>query len=349
MCYKVTDLQKPLGVILAAFVVFCPPLVRSVTIDFPQDGTRLELITETAAEPNLQVSPVKGSPLMGRTEHKPDRLVFVPALPFISGQPYLAEWTEASGQRQKAEFKILPAKARIPKVRLEPSGVPLPANALKFYLHFSEPMEQGVFLDRLRLEDQTGKEVIGPFRETELWSPDGKRLTVWFHPGRQKVGVNLNTDEGPVLHPDARYTLVISHLWRSTSGTAFAQDEKFPFTTVAADHQSPRINEWKITTPKAGTREPLTVQFDELLDSAMLKTALRISNLAGEAQPDETGKSWTFTPAQPWAKGTFELHSDPNLEDLAGNSLTKPFEVDLSAPAPSRAVTVLSFFVASPE
>src|SRR4051812_2774418 len=82
-----------------------------------------------------------------------------------------------------------------------PSGALLPANHLKFYLHFSAPMREGVFLDYCRLLDEHGAPVAEPFRETELWSDDHRRLTLWLHPGRQKTGVNLNDDFGPVLKP----------------------------------------------------------------------------------------------------------------------------------------------------
>src|SRR3954463_1528646 len=54
-----------------------------------------------------------------------------------------------------------------------PSAELLPANHLKFYLHFSVPMREGVFLDHCQLLDDHGRVVIAePFRETELWSED---------------------------------------------------------------------------------------------------------------------------------------------------------------------------------
>jgi hypothetical protein len=87
---------------------------------------------------------------------------------------------------------------------IHPGTDRLPANHLKFYLHFSQPMQQGVFQRHCALLDQNGKPVVEPFRETELWSADRKRLTLWLHPGRQKTGVNLNDEFGPVLQPDLR-------------------------------------------------------------------------------------------------------------------------------------------------
>lgn len=269
-----------------------------------------------------------------------DRLKFVPAAPLAGSQRYRAEWLAEDGSSQKLEFEFRLTPQKPPTVRFAPQAK-LPANALKFYLHFSEPMEQGVFLERLRLLDADGKDVIGPFRETELWSPDGKRLTVWFHPGRQKTGVNLNEDEGPVLRANSKHTLVVAGSWRSTSGVALGEDVRFDFQVGQADHDSPSVTRWKIQTPKSGTREPLQVEFDEALDPAMLSNALQVwrDGSALTLTISNSGKHWSVVPQQPWIAGTYELRADPLLEDLAGNNLTQPFEVDLqAAPAPEAVV-----------
>lgn len=321
-----------------------PPL----TVDFPADGTRLELITPVAAAPGVEVRPLPAAAsatgaampapaLMGRVEVRADRLVFFPALPFIPGQGYEVAWTTAEGRRQRAEFTLNAPAASAPTVRLEPADAPLPANALKLYLHFSQPMEQGVFLDRLRLVDAAGQEVVGPFRETELWSPDGRRLTLWLHPGRQKTGVNLNVDEGPVLRAGGAYTLQVAAGWRSTAGAPLGAQTSFALRAGPADHACPQMAAWQVHPPAGGGRAPLHVVFDEPLDSAMLATALRVyrpgaaAPLALEVTVESSGRAWSAVPAAPWEPGGYELRADPLLEDLAGNNLDHPFEVDLSA------------------
>ena len=80
----------------------------------------------------------------------------------------------------------LPKPERHPEAvvsRVYPSADRLPENQLKFYLHFSAPMREGVFLNYCRLLDQRGEPVLEQFRETELWSEDHRRLTLWLHPG----------------------------------------------------------------------------------------------------------------------------------------------------------------------
>lgn len=311
-----------------------PVPTAQVTVDLAPDGSRLVLITRAASEPELTVSALvgdRGLPVMGRVETSADRLKFVPAAPLAGSQRYRAEWLAEDGSPQKFEFEFRLTPQKPPTVRFAPQAT-LPANALKFYLHFSQPMEQGVFLERLRLLEADGKEVIGPFRETELWSPDGRRLTVWFHPGRQKTGVNLNEEEGPVLRENAKHTLFIAGSWRSTSGVALGNDLRFDFQVGTADHEMPMMEKWQITAPKSGSREPLAVRFDEPLDPAMLASALSV-HLGADlvlVEIEIDGLNWRAIPLQPWTAGSYELRADPNLEDLAGNNLTKPFEVDVS-------------------
>jgi|JI6StandDraft_1071083.scaffolds.fasta_scaffold00139_40 hypothetical protein len=319
-----------------------------VTLDLAPDGSSLVLITRAASKPELTVSALagdRGLAVMGRVETLADRLKFVPAAPLVRSQRYRADWLAENGSPQKIEFEFRLTSQEPPMVRFEPQAK-LPANALKFYLHFSQPMEKGVFLERLRLLEADRKEVIGPFRETELWSPDGKRLTVWFHPGRQKTGVNLNEEEGPVLRENSKHTLVVAGSWRSTSGVALGGDVRFDFQVGPADHTMPKMETWQITAPKSGTREPLLLRFDEPLDPAMLASALSVHR-GSESVPlqiEVDGLNLRAIPLQPWAAGGYGLRADPNLEDLAGNNLTKLFEVDLAeAPAVQSIITSRSF------
>lgn len=348
MSHKAADLRKllfwpfigiPIVWLTSHLTVDASSLFAENSYHVSEDGSQVEFFVSASG-------PVKGSvfmegtqsPLLGRFEVKEERLIFRPSLPLASGRNYQAVWEDAKGQKGSLSFFLKPPSEIIPNVEMRPRTV-FPANALKLYLHFSQPMEQGVFLDRLRLLDTNGKEVIGPFRETELWSPDGKRLTVWFHPGRQKTGVNLNEEEGPVLRENTKHTLVVAGSWRSTSGIPLGADVRFDFQVGPADHTMPNLDRWQMTKPKADTREPLVVTFDEPLDPAMIRSALHLEH-QGQHWPisvdvDETGTVWRGTPEAAWSLGTYEWQVNPLLEDLAGNNLQHPFEVDAEKAQPS--------------
>ena len=44
----------------------------------------------------------------------------------------------------------------------------------------------------------------------------------------------------------------------------------------------------------------------------------------------------SFAPAKPWIRGGYKLMIDANLEDLCGNRVGEPFEVDVFKPIPLR-------------
>lgn len=288
-------------------------------------------------------------PLFGSVVKTSDSVCFAAALPLAPGETYRIEIQTADGTWSTQRLKFNLPVAAAPTVSITPSPTVLPANALKLYLHFTQPMEQGVFLDRITLQRQDGKVVHGAFRETELWSPDGKRLTLWLHPGRQKTGVNLNIDEGPVLQEHSEHMLKIAGNWRSTTGVVLGKETAFKLAAGAVDHICPNPLRWQITVPKAGTRDPLVVRFDEPLDPSMLVSALKAQRgegeVAGVVSVAADARTWSFTPVVAWTPGDCVLKIDPLLEDLAGNNLLGPFEVDRDAPAKAAATTTLSFKV----
>lgn len=267
------------------------------------------------------------------------QLRFHPSLPLLPGQTYTAR-LELPGVSLRAEHRTAaPAPAAAPKLlAIYPTSDRLPANHLKFYLVFSEPMETGVFLNYCRLTDTKGKLMEAPFRETELWSPDGRRLTLWFHPGRQKTGVNLNVEFGPVLTEGGDYRLVIDGRWPSAKGVALGTNEIKSFRAVAPLHEQLTVKSWQVHPPAAGTRDPLRVTFPHPLDWATLQRQLHVragtGSVAGAGTAESGEQEWRFVPRKPWASGAYELRVGTAVEDHAGNSLARPFEVDLQQRAP---------------
>lgn len=222
------------------------------------------------------------------------------------------------------------------EVRVEPSFGIVPANHLKFYLHFPGPMERGEVFRHLRLVETDGgggevAEVPEPFREVELWDETFTRLTLWFHPGRQKPGVNLNVEIGPVLEEGKRYRLEISGKWRDKQGEPLGERVRHGFVAGPVDERQPQPAEWQVVVADGSVR----IGTGEALDPESLRKRVTVVDgeggpLAAEIEPDATG--FRLVLGRPWRPGSYRLLVDPRLEDLAGNSVARLFNVDLEAP-----------------
>jgi len=218
-----------------------------------------------------------------------------------------------------------------------PESAHIPANHLKFYVHFDEPMQPTESWKHFSLLDlSTGELVPRPFRHIELWDEDNQRLTLWFHPGRQKTGVNLNEDLGAILTEGHEYLLKIDKSWKTQAGYPLSRDEMHAFTTFAADHEQPAPEKWTLTAPTVNSKEPLLIAFSEALDFAMVGKMITSCTIDGEIlelihQPELNGKGLQLLNDGIWTAGQYVLQLNPRLEDLAGNSLERPFEVDLQS------------------
>ncbi|MDB5350361.1 MAG: hypothetical protein JWN86_1608 [Planctomycetota bacterium] len=220
-------------------------------------------------------------------------------------------------------------------VRVEPSGPVLPENLLKFYLYFSAPMTRGQVYEHVRLFDASGTVLVSPFLEIgeELWDASGTRLTLLLDPGRIKRGLRPRDEDGPILESGETYSLRIDREWHDASGQPLREDCKRSFRAGPADETQPDPKAWKIQSPASATRGPLNLTFPEPLDRAMLDRAIVIHDptgqkVRGEVRVEEGSLRWSFLPEHPWTDGEYTIRVEPELEDLAGNSVARPFEVD---------------------
>jgi len=216
-----------------------------------------------------------------------------------------------------------------------PSADVLPENLLKFYLHFSAPMSRGHIYDYVRLRDEAGKEVEIPFLEIdeELWNPAMTRLTLFIDPGRIKRGVQPLEEVGPALQDGKRYTLVIDQAWKDGAGSPLKEAFQKSFKVGPPDRDPPDPARWQVQAPKSDTRAPLTITFSEPMDRALAERVIRVMRDSGEAVEGKAGlenqeRRWNFVPSSPWQRGSYRIVVQSTIEDLAGNNIGKPFEVD---------------------
>lgn len=235
-------------------------------------------------------------------------------------------------------FKLPPRNSTPTTVvsHIYPSADALPENLLKFYIHFSAPMSRGRIYDHIHLRDSDGKEVELPFLEIdeELWDPTMTRLTLIIDPGRIKRGVLPLEEVGPALEAGKKLTLVIGREWRDGTGNPLKEDFRKVFKVGPPDRDPPDPAHWKIQSPKAGTREPLAVAFPEPMDHALAQRVISVTGESGEliegkVELEDQERRWTFVPDNPWLRRVYNLVIQTTIEDLAGNNIGKPFEVDL--------------------
>ncbi len=116
------------------------------------------------------------------------------------------------------------------------------------------------------------------------------------------------------------------------------------FGLVSPDDSSPDPRRWNVRPPRANTRDPIEIDFPEPLDHALLDRLITVHNaegtvLAGKVSIVGEETVWKFTPRSPWGVGRLPLLVGTELEDVAGNSIARPFEVDVSGPISRRVKT----------
>ena len=164
-----------------------------------------------------------------------------------------------------------------------------------------------------------------------------RRFTLLCDPGRIKRGLKPREEVGPVLVEGQHYTLVVDREWLDATGEPLESEFRKAFDALPPDDAPLDVAAWKIEPPKAGTTEALVLRFPEPLDHSMLLRVLHVVDAAGATLPGKIDVSemetcWRFTPQAAWPAGDFQLVVDTTLEDLAGNSIGRAFDVDVFGP-----------------
>ena len=293
---------------------------------------------------------------------------FVPRFPAEPGVRYVAEFDPArlrSLAKELAPARVLAepqakesrvsAEYLIEKPRAEPttkitavypSGERLPENLLRFYIHFSAPMSRGEVYHHLKLIDtSTGKPVHAPFLDSR--KSCGRRMprvSRCFSTQGVSSGAGAARDVragariGQVVLPDHRQGVDRRRRKRPAGGVS-PDVSRGP-----ADETMPDPKKWSVKPPRAGSEDALVVRFPEPLDHALLERVVGVRDPEGQGvhghiSIDEHETVWRFVPEALWRAGTYRLVVGTELEDVAGNSVASPFEVDLTTPITRRVVS----------
>jgi hypothetical protein len=272
------------------------------------------------------------NPVQGRHTLKGEDLVFSPYFPWERGMTYVVRTkqpdTEGPYAYQSFQVGMKQSVEKAEVLSIYPSTSELPENLLRFYLYFNTPMKKGQALAHIRLTDAAGNIDNHAFMEfkQELWSPDGKRLTILFDPGRIKRGVSTNRELGPALLEGKRYHLTISGAWQDVFGQELLVETTKEFVVVKAYRQVISVNEWVIYKPAANSYDILGIHFDRVMDHALVQSMIQIQDeernlITGRWVILEQEQLIQFIPEKSWRRGKYRIVIDSRLEDVAGNNL----------------------------
>jgi hypothetical protein len=201
----------------------------------------------------------------------------------------------------------------------QPSAPILPSNTLRFYVAFDRPARGLVHQGDIKLLDSKEMAMENAFMDfgQELWSPDGKRLTVLFDPGKIKRGVAAPHSE---LAP-----LKEGQIYKVTLGKA---QHAFRVGPAVRERVDPAA--WVIQTVGAPARS-VDIKFDRVMDPALLEDQLRVEDeasrpVAGIMRVIGGGRGVRFEPSRPFKKGNYKINISPILEDVAGNRITEALD-----------------------
>jgi hypothetical protein len=178
-------------------------------------------------------------------------------------------------------------------VAIHPDVDVVPLNLLKVYVEFDRPIAEG-------------RVTVGPtdlfVQDLELWSRDRRRLTCLVEPGRIKRGMS----DGYPLHEGGELTV---HVEGRGVPAAVRTYRVGPPLTSRVDPDA-----WQVDRGTA-----LTLRFGRPLDQALLEHAI-----AAPGTIEHGATWWRVTPAPD------AVYVDTGLEDVAGNSIRRVFDRDLT-------------------
>lgn len=223
-------------------------------------------------------------------------------------------------------------------MRISPQAKVLPANMLRFYIHFPRPGEAHFDRDQLWLLNDEEQVVPDPFLvlSQELWSIDGCRLTVLMEPGRIKRGLGVDPSHEPALVVGRTYSLVV---------TALGQTVRHTFRVSGPVLEAIDEAAWRIVSPNVGSLDPVAVHFGRVMDAALCEDEIRVLTSCGAVVAtrlslSSDGTAMQLIPGHPWSAGEQSLVVSDRFEDVCGNRLGEALDHDVGVAGRPRTGTI---------
>ncbi len=276
-------------------------------------------------------------PMAGRLIGDGADLCFIPRFAFLDGTAYTVT---VEGAIAATLVRARPGRVATTEVAgIHPASAEVPRNLLRLYVWFSAPMSEGYAAGQVRLADDNGSTIAGALlpSEHELWDAARRRLTVLLDPARIKRGLAGHLSAGYPLRSGEPFRLVVDGGFRDARGLPLRAGTQRRYEVGGDERRHVDPRNWVLTVPRAGTAEPVQVCFGRPLDHGLLARCMLVTGPGGELihgapriGPGEM--SWQLAPRRAWVPGRHQLIIDPALEDLAGNSVSRVFDRDLTRP-----------------
>ncbi|HEY2642346.1 MAG TPA: hypothetical protein VGI56_01215 [Galbitalea sp.] len=275
----------------------------------------------------------------GSWERSGDTARFTPRFAAVPGTEYVVVGRvddAGAGWRELGHIRV-PEAGLVPSAVVEtidPGIDTVPANLLRFSVTFSSAMEEGSAAGRIQLFDETGTSMPGTLLEMppELWDRGRRRLTALLEPGRIKRGLQPHVQAGAPLREGSTVTVVVDPEIRDASGARLQAGASRTYLVGAPIRSRVDPALWEVRWPSTD-QNSLVVRFDRPLDSTLVRRYVRAVDGDGLRAPgatslDRNALLWEFTPDVTLVD--LRLWVDTRLEDLAGNSVRRVFDRDLS-------------------
>ena len=322
--------------------------MRCLRISGSANASLVQIRPETSV--NLEDPP----PMAGDLLRDGGDMYFVPRFGFVGGTTYVVSVDGTT--RSAVAPPRQPARPTAHVVDIYPSARVVPRNLLRLYVRFSTPMRDGQVAGHVKLVGGGGATMVGALFsvEYELWDREGRRLTLLLDPARIKRGLVPHEEAGYPLEVGAEFEVVVDQGFLDASGAPMTAATVRGYEVGGDERRRVDPTGWKVSVPSGRSHQPLEVGFDRPLDHELLGACLRVLGPDGRSVDGTVSVaggelSWSLTPSRPWDLGPHRLCVDPILEDLAGNSLSRVFDRDLTSrdddPRP-RAAAAVPFVIA---
>lgn len=272
---------------------------------------------------------VQALPVAGKYRLEAQQLSYVP-LATLGQELDYEIWYITGGDTTRKKYHTHQqgiSRQTVQAVTAYPLADTLPANILSFHIRFSAPMRNdNRAYKHVNIYTADGQLLRQVWRQRSFWLDSNRLLVLMIHPGRIKSGIHYI---GPVFTAGNPYTLTVDDSLADNDGNAMRAGIVKTFTIAGEDRQIPSLDSVFV----ANNLKEIVIKFSESMDVATITEGTSVLNNNGEVMActiREKGDDRTFMigPVNKiWSPGRYEVRLFKNVSDLAGNRLTRAFEV----------------------